>query len=84
MDGAVVSKFLGQVIPLAAASHSEDNAIEHLPWINSFAARGLGRVHLQNCGQDLFPEAVRHLPDSIQSFAVPHQAPPHTFGEIII
>ena len=84
MDGAVVSQLLGQVIPLAAAPHPEDNAVEHLPCIDSLAASDLGRVLFQNCGSDLFPEVVRHLPDSIQSLASPLQVPPHTFGEIII
>lgn len=83
MDGAVVSELLGQVIPLATAPHPINDAIEHPSRINSFAARELGRVYFQNYRPDLFPEVVRHLPDSIQNFAVPHQALPHTFGEII-
>ena len=65
MDGAVVSKFFGQSIPLAPTTQAKDDAIEHQPRISAFAAPGIRRVFLKDDGLNAFPKLVRHFPDGI-------------------
>jgi hypothetical protein len=44
MDGAVVAQFLGQVVPLAAATEPEDDPFQHPPGIGTRTAHGLGWI----------------------------------------
>ena len=58
MDGAVVSQFLGQAVPVAAGAHPEYDAIQDSPRVNPLASRGLGRVHIQNDWVNLLPQII--------------------------
>ena len=48
MDGTVVPKLFGQLVPLAPAAQAKDDAIEHLSSIGALAASGFGWVFLQD------------------------------------
>jgi hypothetical protein len=41
MNGAVIPQFLGQLIPLATASHPVDHAVKHLSRVGPLASRVL-------------------------------------------
>ena len=46
VNGAVISQILGQVVPLAGATHPEDDPFQHLPLVHPFAPLWLGWVQL--------------------------------------
>jgi hypothetical protein len=82
MDSAVITQFLGQLVPLGSAPQAVDDAIEHLSGVGSFATGSFGRVHLKYDGFYHFPQLVRHLPDRVQSFLLLHISYPRAvFGE---
>ena len=62
VDGAVIPQLLGQVVPLAGATHTEDDALQHLPLVHPFAPLRLGRIQLQNHRFNLLPTDHRVLP----------------------
>jgi hypothetical protein len=66
--GALGSESLGELVPLAAAAHPEEDAIEHLPPVCDPSSRGLlGPVLLED-GLDSLPEFVGNFPDRAQGF----------------
>ena len=69
MDGAVVSQFPGQAVPVATGAHPEYDAVQDSPRLNALAPRGLGRVHLQNGWLNPFPQIIRDFPYRWQSLA---------------
>jgi hypothetical protein len=46
MHGAIAAETLGEFVPLAAAAHAKDNAVEHLSQVCWWPTRGLFRVTL--------------------------------------
>ena len=79
MNGAVVSQFPGQTVPLATGGHTEDDAIQDSPRVRTPASRGLGWVHLRYDRLNPLPEIIGDLPDSRQTIALSHHPPPHWF-----
>ena len=78
MDSAVVSQFPGQTVPLAAAAHPEDDAVQHPPGVGAFAPRTLGRVHIQDHRVNLLQKwsGISQIVARVLSFPIVH---PHTF-----
>lgn len=66
VDGAVVGKFFGQLVPLAAAAHTEDDSVQCRPRIDAFAASVFRRIVLVDNRSYLVPQFVRYLPDRWQ------------------
>ena len=84
MDGAVITQFLRQPVPLGSASHPVNHPIEHLSRVCSFATGVFGRVHLIDDRFYHFPQLVRDFPDSVQSLLLLHNINPYVvFGESI-
>src|SRR5215813_10426215 len=69
MDGALGSELTRQLLPLAAAAHPEDDAVEGLPPVGVVPTGGLARPELLEDGQDALPEGIRHFPDRPQRLA---------------
>jgi hypothetical protein len=55
VDGAVIAKLLGQFVPLAAAPHAKEDAIDRTPPVGTLAARRFGGSILQEDGFDPLP-----------------------------
>src|SRR5579871_203598 len=68
MNGAVVAELFGQLIPLAARSHSVDDAIEGFASIDAFAARPSRRIMLLQERLQNAPEVVGYVPDGWKGF----------------
>src|SRR5512135_1236876 len=66
VDGTLGAEPLGQLAPLAAAAHPEDDPIEHLPPVGDLAPGGFLGPELPQDRLDLLPELVRDLPDCSQ------------------
>src|SRR4051812_20419343 len=66
VDGALGAVPLGQLLPLAAAPHPEDDPIEHLPPVGDVASGGLPGPVLLEDRLDPPPEFVGDLPDRAQ------------------
>ena len=67
MDGAIVSQLLGQMVPLATASHPKDNAFQHPPLVRPFAPLGFGWIQLQYHRFNLFPTGRPEHPHIVGS-----------------
>jgi hypothetical protein len=63
MHRALGAISLGELVPLAAAPHPEDDSIEHLPPVGGLAAGSLLGPELLEDGLDPPPEFVGDLPD---------------------
>ena len=68
MNGGVVAELLGQMVPLAAASHLIDDAVERCPWVGAIPARPTGRVQLVQNGFDDRPQFVADFPNRGKRF----------------
>jgi hypothetical protein len=44
MDTGIIAEMIGQLVPLATGSRSEDNAVERFSGIDAGSAGGLGRI----------------------------------------
>src|SRR5947209_3073259 len=55
MHGTVVAELLGEFVPLAAAAHAEEDAIQGAPPVGALAAGALGRGILQENRFDPLP-----------------------------
>src|SRR6266545_2006647 len=66
VDGALGPELAGELVPLAAAAHPEDDAIEHLSPVGDPPSGRLLGPELPEDGLDLLPERVRDLPDGRQ------------------
>lgn len=62
VDGAAVSQFSGQPVPLAAAAQPEYDTVRDSLGVNAPAPRGLGRVHFQNDRVNPFPQTAGNFP----------------------
>ena len=80
VDGAVTTQFLGQMVPLAAATHSKDNPVEHLPLVGTPAPGGFGRVRRKEHRLDFLPQIIRYFPNGLQRSLFLHLPLLHTFG----
>src|SRR5262245_9711253 len=60
---AVVAKWLGQLVPLAAGAQAEDDAIQHLAQIHSPMPFGLGRTVFVQNRLDKQPDVIRSFLD---------------------
>src|SRR5947209_455598 len=69
MDGALGAELAGQLLPLAARTHAEEDAVERPPPVGVVPAGGLGGPEVLEDGQDTLPEGVGHLPDRPQRLA---------------
>src|SRR3954468_23363342 len=69
VDRALGAESLGQLVPLAAAAHPEDDRVEHLPPVGDPASGGLLGPELLEDRLDPSPEFVGDLPDRSQGLA---------------
>jgi hypothetical protein len=69
VDGALGAEPLGQLVPLAAAPHPEEDRVEHLPPVGDPAAGGLPGPELLEDRLDPPPEFVGDFPDRTQRLA---------------
>ncbi len=72
MDGTIVTKSLGQMVPLATTTQAKDNSVKDWPWVDPLATSGFGRVSLQDNWLNFLPQIVRNLPNSFQRLSFPH------------
>jgi hypothetical protein len=66
VDGALGPELAGELVPLAAAAHPEDDAVEHLSPVGDPPPGRLLGPELPEDGLDLLPERVGDLPDGRQ------------------
>src|SRR5436305_5283796 len=66
MDRALSTKPRRQLIPLAAAAHAKNDAVENLSPVGDFATRGLFRPELYQDRSNAFPQIVRDFPDGAE------------------
>jgi hypothetical protein len=66
MNGTVVGKIFGQLIPLTAASHAKDYRIQRTPQVDAFAASVFGRIEFPDNWFYVFPQFFRHVPNCRQ------------------
>jgi hypothetical protein len=69
VDGALGAVPLGELVPLAAAPHPEEDGVEHRPPMGDMAAGGFLGPELLEDRLDPPPEFVGDLPDRIQRLA---------------
>jgi len=69
VDRALGAEPLGELPPLAAAAHPEEDAVEHLPPVSDATAGGLGGPELHEYRLDPEPEFVGDIPDRSQRLA---------------
>lgn len=67
---AVVGKTFGQLVPLVAGSHAEDNRVQRVSWLDAFSAGGFGWVVFLNSWLYLVPQLVWYLPNRWQCFSL--------------
>jgi len=63
MDGRIVAELPGQVVPLAAAAHLVDDAVERRPLIDAVPSRVTGWVQFVQNGLNDVPQFVADLPN---------------------
>src|SRR5215475_11406234 len=63
VDGAVIAELLGKLVPLAAAAHTKEDAVERPPPVRAFAAGGLGWSIVQEDGFNTLPQFIGDFPD---------------------
>lgn len=66
MNGTVVGKILGQLIPLTAASHTKDYRIQRGSLVDAFSSRVLGRIEFPDNWLYVVPQFFRHMPNCRQ------------------
>jgi hypothetical protein len=66
MHGAVIAEPGGEPVPLAAAAHAEEDAVEYPPPVGSLTAGGLGRGVLQQDRLDAPPQGIGNFPNRVQ------------------
>jgi hypothetical protein len=66
MNGTVVGKIFGQLIPLTAASHAKDYRIQRTPQVDAFATCVFGRVEFPDNWFYVVPQFFRHVPNRWQ------------------
>ena len=69
MDGALGPESLGQLVPLAAAPHPEDDRVDHHPPVGNPAAGRLPGPEVQEDRLDPPPQVVGDFPDRRQRLA---------------
>src|SRR3954447_14785947 len=69
VDGALGAVPLGQLVPLAAAPHPEDDRVEHLPPVGDAASGRLPGPEFLEDRLDPPPQLVGRLPDRTQRLA---------------
>jgi hypothetical protein len=67
MHAAVIAERFGQLIPLAAGSHPEEDAVEGFAGIDAGASGGAWRIVNVQHRLDNVPEGIRNDPDGWQS-----------------
>jgi hypothetical protein len=67
MHARIITEFFGQVVPLAAGSHSVDNAIERVADIDAMSTHRLGWIIAVKHILYQFPEIVWNFPDRRQT-----------------
>src|SRR5262249_2641847 len=66
MDRALGTKLRRQLIPLAAAAHAKNDAVQNLSPVGDFATRGLLRPELFEDRSNAFPQVVRDFPNGAE------------------
>jgi hypothetical protein len=80
---AVVAKWLGQLMPLAAGAQAEADAIQHPAQIHAAMPFGLSRVALVKDRLDHRPYIIRNFPDRWLNCCVHDNSPClHNTGEL--
>lgn len=66
MNGTVVRKLLGQLVPLTAGSHTKDYRIQCASLVDPAAPRVFGRIELPDYFFYVVPQFIRHVPNRRQ------------------
>src|SRR5579871_1426781 len=66
MHRAIAAEAFGKFVPLAAAAHAEDNAIENLTQVGPWSSGRFGWVAFVEDQLQTVPEAVRNFPDGVR------------------
>jgi len=66
VDGALGAELAGELLPLAAGAHPEDDPVERRPPVGVPPPGRLPGPELQEDGKDLLPQGIRDLPDGPQ------------------
>ena len=66
MNGTVVGKFFGQLIPLTAASHTKDYRIQRSSLVDALASGMLWRIEFSDNWFYVVPQFFRHVPNCWQ------------------
>src|SRR4051812_5188299 len=69
VDGALGTELTRQLLPLAAGTQAEDDAVERPSPVGVVAAGAFARPEILEDGQDPLPEGVGHFPDSPQGLS---------------
>src|SRR5262245_19042566 len=69
MDRAFGTELAGQLLPLAARPHAEDDAVERLAPVGMVPAAGLGGPEFLEQREKALPEGVGDFPDGPQGLA---------------
>ena len=78
MDGAVIPQLLGQVVPLVGATHTEDDAFQHLPLVHPFAPFRLGGSNSKITGsiRSHRSSGISHIVGRVSLFPIIHHHHP--------
>jgi hypothetical protein len=68
MNGTVVGKFFGQLIPLTAASHTKNYRIQSCSLVDAFSSGMFWRVEFSDNWFYVFSQFFRHVPNRWQRF----------------
>src|SRR6185437_10455727 len=69
MDRTLGAEHAGQLVPLAARAHPEDDAVQRLTPVGVVSARCLGGPERKEQRENAFPEWIGHSPDGPQRLA---------------
>jgi len=64
VDVALMAELLGQMVPLAARPHAEDDAVKAQTRIGAWASHTIGRIIDRQHFFDQLPERIGCVPDS--------------------
>lgn len=72
MHGAVIAERFGELVPLAAATHAEQDAIERTPPVGALTAGAFGWRIVEEDRFDELPQGIGDFPDGIQRLRLRH------------
>src|SRR3954453_18632652 len=77
MHRGVVGELLGQVVPLATGTQSEDDGVQGGPLVDAPPTGALGRIAFGEDRLDLLPQLVGHAPDGGKRLCFGSELLPH-------